>query len=80
MTKGDVIYMDFLARNHSENESMSFDIFKDAAWRHKLSEKTDGDETTVTLPSGKTLTVNTKFLRFLRLLGEELASKDPIKH
>ncbi|NNE40790.1 MAG: hypothetical protein HKN14_07715 [Marinicaulis sp.] len=80
MTKGDTVYMDILACNDSENESMSFDIFKDAAWRHKLSEKADGDETTVTLPSGKTITVNTKFLRFLRVLGEELASKEPIKH
>lgn len=80
MTKTNTTYMDFGACSDSESESMSFDIFKDAAWRHKLSEKTDGDETTVTLPSGKTLTINTKFLRFLRLLGEELASKDPIKH
>ena len=53
MTKGDIIYMDFPAHEDGEKESMSFDIFKDAAWRHKLSEKTDGDETTVTLPSGK---------------------------
>lgn len=80
MTKGDLTYMDLSAGNDSETDTMSIDIFKDAAWRHKLSEKTDGDETTVTLPSGKTITVNTKFLRFLRVLGEELASKEPIKH
>ena len=80
MTKGDIIYMDFLAHDDSEKESMSFDIFKDAAWRHKLSEKTDGDATTVTLPSGKTLTINTKLLRFLRVLADELASEKPIKH
>ena len=80
MTKLDIIYMDLFACKDGERNLMSFDIFKEAAWRHKLSEKVDGEDTTVTLPSGKTITVNTKFLQFLRVLGEELASKEPIKH
>lgn len=80
MTKGDTTYIDLSACNDNETEAMSFDIFKDAAWRHKLSEKIDGDETTVTLPSGKTITVNTKLLAFLRILAEELASQEPVKH
>ena len=80
MTKGDIPFKDFAAFNDCEPASMSLDIFKDAAWRHKLSETTDGENTTVTLPSGKTLTVNTKLLRFLRVLAEELASQEPVKH
>lgn len=80
MTKGDLTFMDFASCTDSETDLMSFDLFKDAAWRHKLSEDIDGEETNVTLPSGNVITVNSKFLRFLRVLGAELASKDPINH
>lgn len=80
MTKSDIPFMDFAACSNSDTEPMSLDIFKDAAWRHKLSETTTGENTAVKLPSGKTIIVNTKFLRFLRILAEELASQEPIKH
>jgi len=80
MTKDAITFNDIAAVTDSGSSSMKLDLFEGSAWRHKLSEKTGGDETTVTLSSGKTITVETKFLRFLRILAEELALKEPIKH
>lgn len=80
MTKDAISFNDFTAIEDGGSDAMSFDLFAKAAWRHKLSERTDGDQTIVTLSSGKTVTIETRFLRFLRLLAEELASTEPIKH
>ena len=80
MTKDAITFNDIAVVTDGGSHSMNLDPFKDSTWRHKLSEKSDGDQTTVTLSSGKTITVETKFLRFLRALAEELASKEPINH
>lgn len=80
MTRDAITFNDIAAVTDGESHSMKLDLFKDSAWRHKLAERTDGDQTTVTLSTGKVVTVETKFLRFLRVLAEELASKEPIKH
>ena len=80
MTKDAITLNDIAAVESGESHSMTFDLFANAAWRHKISERTDGDKTIVTLSSGNTVTVETKFLRFLRALAEELASQEPIRH
>jgi len=80
MTKDAITFNDIAAVTDSGSSSMKLELFGGSTWRHKLSEKTDGDQTTVMLSSGKTITIETKFLRFLRVLAEELASKEPIKH
>lgn len=80
MTKDAIPFMDFAALNMSEAAPVSLDPFAKAAWRDKLAETSDGAITTVTLSSGKTVTVETRFLRFLRALAAELASKEPPAH
>jgi len=80
MTKDARTFNDIAAVTDSGSQPMKLDLFEGSAWRHKLSEKTEGDQTTVTLSSGKTITVEMRFLRFLRVLAEELASKEPVKH
>lgn len=80
MTKDAITFNDIAAVTDGESHSMNLDLFKDSTWRHKLAERTDGDQTIVTLSSGKIVAVETKFLRFLRVLAEELASKEPVNH
>lgn len=80
MTKDAITFNDIAAVTDGGSHPMKLDLFKDAAWRRKLSEQTNGDQTSVKLSSGKTVTIDTKFLTFLRVLAEELASKEQIKH
>ena len=80
MTKDAITYNDIAVIGNGGSEPMSFDLFRNADWRHKLDEKIDGDKTIVTFSSGKTIKVETKFLRLLRALAAELASKEPTKH
>ncbi len=61
-----------------DGSPMKLDLFEDAEWRRKMSEPAADGSITVTLSTGKTVTVNSQFLAFLRLLAEELADEDPL--
>lgn len=59
-----------------DKSSISIDIFDGALWRRKMSENADNGEISVTLSSGKSIIVNSKFLGLLRVLAEELAKEE----
>jgi len=59
---------------------MKLDIFEGSTWRYKISNAENDGRVTVQLPSGKTVKVDSKFLGFLRVLAEELAAKEEIRH
>lgn len=61
-----------------DGSPMKFDLFEDAEWRRKMSEAAADGSVTVTLSTGKTVTVNSRFLALLRLLAQELAEDDPL--
>jgi hypothetical protein len=61
-----------------DRSSMKLDLFEDAEWRRKMSEPAADGSVTVTLSTGRTVTVNSQFLAFLRILAEELAEDDPL--
>lgn len=61
-----------------DGSPMKFDLFEDAEWRRKMSQPAADGSVTVTLSTGKTVTVNSQFLAFLRILAEELAENDPL--
>lgn len=61
-----------------DGSPMKVDLFEEAEWRRKMSEPAADGSVTVTLSTGKTVTVNSQFLAFLRLLAEELAEDDPL--
>ncbi len=65
--------------NH-EKSPMKFDLFKDAAWRKKISEPASDGTVRVQLSSGKTVTMDSQLLAVLRLLVQELATKDETRH
>ncbi|MBX9746195.1 MAG: hypothetical protein K2X34_04790 [Hyphomonadaceae bacterium] len=77
VTKDWIAFMGTGAMRERDDEPMKFDLFEDAAWRRKVSGPTADGTVTVTLSTGKSVTVNTKFLGFLRVLAEELAKDDP---
>lgn len=66
------------ALNARERSPTKLELLEDAEWRRKMSEPAADGSVTVTLSTGKTVTVNSKFLAFLRLLAEELAEDDPL--
>ncbi|MEQ1931999.1 MAG: hypothetical protein ABL957_15915 [Parvularculaceae bacterium] len=59
---------------------MKFDLFKDAAWRKKISEPASDGTVRVQLSSGKTVTVDSQLLAVLRLLVQELAEEEETRH
>jgi hypothetical protein len=78
VTKSRIDLMYIGALKTRDGSPMKLDLFEDAEWRRKLSEPTSDGSVTVTLSTGKTVTVNSKFLGFLRILAEELAKDDPL--
>lgn len=63
-----------------EKSLMKFDLFKDAAWRKKISEPASDGTVRVQLSSGKTVTVDSQLLAVLRLLVQELAEEEETRH
>ena len=70
--------IDIAATENRDGAPMKVDLFKDADWRRRVSGPAADGSVTVTLSTGKTVRVNSKFLGFLRLLAEELAEDDPL--
>ena len=63
-----------------ETPKVKLDPFENAEWRKRLEEHHDDGTVTVHLSTGKKVRVNSKFLAFLRLLADELASKEETHH
>ena len=71
-------FRELSAQVDDDDSAMTFDLFKDADWRRKITPATADGMVTVTLSTGKTVTVNSQFLGLLRVLAEELAEDDPM--
>ena len=71
-------FRELRAHADADDPSMTFDLFKDADWRGRISPSAADGVVTVTLSTGKTVSVNSQFLGLLRILAEELAEDDPL--
>lgn len=78
VTKRPIDLISLGALKSRDGSPMKFDLFQDAEWRRKMSEPAADGSVTVTLSTGRTVTVNSQFLAFLRILAEELAEDDPL--
>lgn len=78
VTKHRIDLISIGALKSRDGSPMKLDLFEDAEWRRRMSEPAADGSVTVTLSTGKTVTVNSQFLAFLRLLAEELADDDPL--
>ena len=63
-----------------ETRKVKLDPFENAEWRKKFEEHHDDGTVTVHLSTGKKVRVNSKLLAFLRVLADELASKEETHH
>lgn len=80
MTKTIEDIIDVAVLNLRGDEFMKLDPFDGALWKEKLSaEKPDGT-VTVTLSTGKKVTVNSRLLGLLRVLADELAKGETGVH
>lgn len=80
MTKDFIGFMDGAVLDDDGGDSMKFDLFDGANWRRKVSEPSRDGTVTVTLSTGKTVTVNSKLLGLLRVLADELAKTETKLH
>lgn len=78
VTKPRIDLISIGALKSRDGSPMKLDLFEDAEWRRRMSEPAADGSVTVTLSTGKTVTVNSQFLAFLRILAEELADEDPL--
>ncbi|MGD9800366.1 MAG: hypothetical protein AB7F91_17985 [Parvularculaceae bacterium] len=78
VTKPRIDLISIGALKSRDRSPMKLDLFEDAEWRQKMSEPATDGSVTVTLSTGRTVTVNSQFLAFLRILAEELAEDDPL--
>lgn len=72
--------MDIGALDHQGGSPMKLDLFEGSSWRKKLTRPSDDGSVTVTLSTGKSVTVNSRFLGLLRVLAEELAKNESKPH
>ncbi|MEZ5981029.1 MAG: hypothetical protein R3C54_01820 [Parvularculaceae bacterium] len=68
------------ALNPGGGDLMKLDPFDGALWKQKLSEPAADGTVTVTLSTGKQVTVNSRLLALLRLLADELAREETKLH
>lgn len=73
MTKKTVDIIDMCATHFRGDEFMKLDPFAGALWKEKLSDRHPDGSVTVTLSTGRKVTVNSRLLGLLRLLADELA-------
>jgi hypothetical protein len=73
-------FIDMAALDESGGDPMKFDLFEGALWREKLSERGPDGMVTVTLSTGKKVTMNSRLLGLLRLLADELAREETKLH
>ena len=80
MTKTDTGFMDGSAIAAGGDDFMKLDPFDGALWKDKLSGETPDGTVTVTLSTGKKVTVNSRLLALLRVLADELAKAETGVH
>lgn len=68
------------ALNSGGGDLMKLDPFNGASWKEKLSGQGPDGTVTVTLSTGKKVTVNSRLLALLRLLADELAREETNLH
>lgn len=80
MTKLIPGFMDGAALDDGGDEFMKFDPFDGALWKERLTNPDAEGSVTVTLSTGKKVTVNSRLLGLLRVLADELARKETNIH
>lgn len=80
VTSRKITFMDIGALDDQGGPSMKLDLFEGSLWRKKLSGPSNDGSVTVTLSTGKSVTVNSRFLGLLRVLAEELAKHESKPH
>ncbi len=80
MTKEFSDIIDLNALEEGDGDPMKLDLFEGASWRRKLSEPAADGTVTVTLSTGKKVTMNSRLLALLRLLADELAREETKLH
>ena len=80
MTKKAVDIIDVCATHLRGDEFMKLDPFAGALWKEKLSDRHPDGTVTVTLSTGKRVTVNSRLLALLRVLADELAKAETGVH
>ncbi|HBK93144.1 MAG TPA: hypothetical protein DDZ68_15895 [Parvularcula sp.] len=68
------------ALNPGDGDLMKLDPFDGASWKEKLSDQGPDGTVTVTLSTGKQVTVNSRLLALLRLLADELSREETKLH
>ncbi|MFN3960639.1 MAG: hypothetical protein ACK4NP_12090 [Parvularculaceae bacterium] len=68
------------ALNSGGGDLMKLDPFDGALWKKKLSDPDADGTVTVTLSTGKKVTVNSRLLALLRVLADELAREEAGLH
>jgi len=68
------------ALNPGGGDLMKLDPFDGASWKEKLSDQGPDGTVTVTLSTGKQVTVNSRLLALLRLLADELSREETKLH
>lgn len=66
------------ARRSRDGSPLKLDPFEETGCRRMMSKPISDGFVTVTLSTGTTVTVDSQFLAFLRILAEELAEDDPL--
>ena len=80
MTKTVIPTMDVADLFYGEPHSMKFDLFEGSEWRRKLDTPSRDEPVEVRLSTGKVVRTQSTFLRFLRVLAEELGATEPQSH
>lgn len=80
MTKTRIGFKNIAALDNSGGEPMKLDLFERALWKEKVTAPGEDGTVTVTLSTGKKVTVNSRLLAFLRVLADELARKETRLH
>lgn len=80
VTKFDSKLIDGPALHFGGDDLMKLDPFHGAAWTKKLADDPENQTVTVTLSTGRKVTVNSRLLGLLRVLADELARADTGVH
>ncbi len=80
VTKFDASSIDLSALISGGDDLMKLDPFEGALWKQRLAESSGCKTVTVTLSTGKTVTVNSRLLGLLRVLADELAKAETGVH
>lgn len=80
MTGKRISPMDVAAFSEGGEDVIRFDLFDGALWKEKVTGPAKDGTVTVTLSTGKKVTVNSRLLALLRVLADELAREETPVH